>query len=105
MTTLMPHIICAGAAQAIEFYKRAFGAEEQMRLPGQDGKLMHATVRIGDSMLMLVDENPALGVQDADVHLFRVQVDSAVVFRRRRVILHVCLSSLSVFIHWDPRPR
>jgi PhnB protein len=61
MTTLIPHIICADAAAAIEFYKRAFGAEEQMRLPGQGGKLMHAAVRIGDSMLMLVDENPAWG--------------------------------------------
>jgi len=59
--TLTPHIVCADAAQAIEFYKRAFGAEEQMRLPGPDGKLMHAAVRIGGSMLMLVDENAAWG--------------------------------------------
>lgn len=59
--TLTPHIICADAAAAIDFYKRAFDAEEQMRLPGQDGKLMHAAVRIGASMLMLVDENPAWG--------------------------------------------
>ena len=52
-----------------------------------------------------VDQDLALEVQDAGVHLVRMQVDSAVVFRRRRVILHVCLSSLSVFIHWDPRQR
>jgi PhnB protein len=61
MTTLIPHIICADAAQAIQFYQRAFGAEEQMRLPGRDGKLMHAAVSIDGAMLMLVDENPAWG--------------------------------------------
>jgi len=61
MTTLIPHIICADAAQAIQFYKRAFGAEEQMRLPGRDGKLMHAAVSIDGAVLMLVDENPAWG--------------------------------------------
>ena len=57
MHTVTPHLVCAGAAEAIEFYKKAFGAEELMRLPGQDGKLMHASVRIGDSRVMLVDEN------------------------------------------------
>ncbi|WP_442756745.1 VOC family protein [Methylocystis sp. JAN1] len=59
--TLTPHIVCAGAAEAIEFYKKAFGATEIMRMPGPDGKLMHASVRIGDSMLMLVDEMPQWG--------------------------------------------
>jgi len=53
--------VCAGAAQAIEFYVRAFGAVEQMRLPGPGGKLMHASVRIGDSVVMLVDENREWG--------------------------------------------
>lgn len=61
MHTLTPHIVCAGAAQAIEFYKKAFGATEFMRMPGPDGKLMHASLRIGDSMLMLVDEMPQWG--------------------------------------------
>jgi PhnB protein len=60
--TITPHIVCAGAAEAIEFYKKAFGATELMRMPGPDGKLMHASVRIGDSMLMLVDEMPQWGV-------------------------------------------
>ena len=36
-TTLTPHLVCNGAAEAIEFYNRAFGAEEEMRMPGQDG--------------------------------------------------------------------
>jgi uncharacterized glyoxalase superfamily protein PhnB len=58
MHSLTPHIVCAGAAQAIEFYKKAFNAVETTRLPGPDGKLMHAAVRIGDSTLMLMDEMP-----------------------------------------------
>lgn len=58
MHTVTPHLICAGAAAAIEFYKKAFNAEEVMRLPGPDGKLMHASVRIGNANVMLVDENP-----------------------------------------------
>lgn len=65
MHSLTPHIVCAGAADAIEFYKRAFGAVELGRLPAPDGKLMHAMVKIGDSVLMLVDENPAFGLLGA----------------------------------------
>jgi uncharacterized glyoxalase superfamily protein PhnB len=58
MHTVTPHLVCAGAADAIEFYKKAFGAVEMFRLPTPDGKIMHASVRIGDSMVMLVDEMP-----------------------------------------------
>jgi uncharacterized glyoxalase superfamily protein PhnB len=58
LPTLTPHLVCADAAAAIEFYKQAFGAEEIMRLPMPDGKLGHAMLRIGDSMLMLADEFP-----------------------------------------------
>jgi PhnB protein len=56
MHTLSPHIVCAGAAKAIDFYKAAFNAVEKGRMPGPDGRLMHAAVQIGDSTLMLVDE-------------------------------------------------
>jgi PhnB protein len=55
-TKLMPHLVCKGAAEAIEFYKKAFGAEEMMRLPTPDGRLMHAAVMIGGNVVMLVDE-------------------------------------------------
>jgi len=58
---LTPHLVCAGAAEAIEFYKRAFGAIEMIRLPAPDGKLMHACVSINGSSVMLVDESPAMG--------------------------------------------
>jgi len=61
MHSVTPHLVCAGAAEAIEFYKRAFGATEAGRMPGPDGKLMHAQVRIGDSAVMLVDEFPQWG--------------------------------------------
>lgn len=85
MHTITPHLVCSGAADAIEFYKRAFGAVELARLPGQDGKLMHAMLRIGDSPLMLVDEFPDWGVlgpktlkgSPVTVHLYVEDVDAA----------------------------
>lgn len=63
MHSITPHLVCRGAAQAIDFYARAFGAVEVFRLQGPDGLLAHAMVRIGDSMLMLVDEFPAMGAR------------------------------------------
>ena len=54
--TLTPHLICAGGHDAIAFYKKAFGAVELNRLEGADGKIMNAALRIGDSVVMLVDE-------------------------------------------------
>jgi uncharacterized glyoxalase superfamily protein PhnB len=61
MHSVTPHLVCKGAAEAIEFYKKAFGAVEQARLPGPDGRIMHAAVLIGDSTVMLVDEMPEWG--------------------------------------------
>lgn len=61
MHSVTPHLVCAGAAQAIEFYKQAFGATELARLPGPQGRIMHAAVRIGDSTVMLADEMPEWG--------------------------------------------
>ncbi len=61
MHSLTPHLVCAGATEAIDFYKKAFNAIELTRLEGPDGKLMHAALRIGDSVLMLVDEAPQWG--------------------------------------------
>jgi len=59
--TITPHIVCADANSAIDFYKKAFDAVECARFPGPDGKLMHGAIRIGDSMLMLGEEMPAWG--------------------------------------------
>jgi PhnB protein len=61
MHTVTPHLVCAGAGAAIDFYKKAFGATETARMPGPGGKLMHASIRIGDSAVMLVDEMPEWG--------------------------------------------
>jgi PhnB protein len=62
MHVLSPHLVCAGAAAAIDFYKAAFGATELMRLAGPDGRLMHACVSINGSSVMLVDENRDYGM-------------------------------------------
>jgi PhnB protein len=58
-TTVTPYLFVDGGAKAIEFYKKAFGAEERMRMPGPDGKLMHAEIQIGNSVIMLADAMPA----------------------------------------------
>ncbi len=55
---ITPHLICDGAADAIAFYKKAFDAVEVLRIPGTNGKLMHACIRIGDSNVMLAEEMP-----------------------------------------------
>ncbi len=59
--TVTPHLTVKDAAAAIEFYKKAFGAEEIARMPGPDGKIMYAELRIGNSPLMLNDEFPEMG--------------------------------------------
>lgn len=59
--TVTPHLVCAGAAAAIDFYQKAFAAKEVMRLAGPDGNLWHACLMIGDSPVMLVDEFPGMG--------------------------------------------
>jgi PhnB protein len=61
MPPLTPHLCVAGAADAIDFYARAFGATELMRLPGQDGRLMHAAILLNGAMVMLNDEYPDMG--------------------------------------------
>ncbi|QGR60838.1 VOC family protein [Burkholderia multivorans] len=86
MRTLTPHLICANAADAIEFYKRAFNATEVTRLAAPDGRLAHACLAIGDSKLMLMDEMPehhALGPKALKgtavcLHLYVPDVDAAI---------------------------
>jgi PhnB protein len=56
-----PYLAVDGAQQAIEFYEKVFGTKERMRLPGPDGKLGHAELELGDSVIMLADENPDFG--------------------------------------------
>jgi PhnB protein len=77
VSPVSPHLVIAGAADAIKFYEKAFGATELMKLAGPDGKLMHACLMINGSTVMLVDENPqwkalgpkALGGTPVTIHL------------------------------------
>lgn len=86
MSFLSPHLVCAGAADAIEFYKRAFDATEMMRLPGRDGKLAHAAISILGCSVMLVDEDldygmispKTLGGTPVTIHIGVSDVDAAV---------------------------
>ena len=59
--TITPSLVVQGGAKALEFYQKAFGAEETLRMPGPGGTIMHAEFRIGDSVLMLMDEMPDMG--------------------------------------------
>jgi PhnB protein len=59
--TATPYLIVNGAAEAIEFYKRALGATELLRMTDPQGRIGHAEIRIGDSVIMLADEHPDMG--------------------------------------------
>jgi PhnB protein len=59
--TITPYLFVDGAAKALEFYKKAFNAQELMRMDGPGGRIMHAELQIGDSRLMLSDANPDMG--------------------------------------------
>ncbi len=56
--TITPSLTCRDAAKAIDFYKKAFGAQELMRMPSPDGKISHAEIKIGDSVVFINDEFP-----------------------------------------------
>jgi PhnB protein len=83
--TLTPYITVRDAARAIEFYKQAFGAVEKGVMKGPDGKVMHAELRIGDSLFMLADEFPqygslsplSTGGSGMGLHIYVEDVDSA----------------------------
>ena len=84
--SVTPHLTVRGAAEAIEFYKRAFGARERGRMPGPDGKtIMHAELQIGDSIVFLADEFPDMGCRapktlggaTGTLHLYVTDVDRA----------------------------
>ena len=86
MHSLTPHLVCAGAVAAIAFYKQAFNATGDGFLPGLDGKVMHAEIKIGNSTLMLMDEFPEMGGlgpkslkgSPVTIHLYVENVDAVV---------------------------
>ena len=83
--TITPNIVVRDARKAIDFYKKAFGAEEIMSMPGPGGKIMHAEIRIGNSRVMLADDMPefgckspqALGGSPVSFYVYVENVDAA----------------------------
>ena len=84
--SVTPYLSINGAADAIEFYKKAFGAKEIMRMPGPGGSVGHAEIQIGDSRIMLADEFAAMdflspkarGGTTVTIHVYMKDVDAAV---------------------------
>jgi PhnB protein len=108
MHSVTPHLICAGASDAIEFYKKAFNAVELSRMAGSGGKLMHASIRIGDSAVMLVDESPEWGMlgpkarngSSVYIHLYVDDVDA---FAARAVAAGATLTMPVTDMFWGDR--
>lgn len=82
-TAVVPHIMVADAAAAIDFYVRAFGAVEEFRLDGPEGGVLHAEIRIGGAVMMLGDTSegpfsapPSLGGTSVALHVFVPDVDA-----------------------------
>ena len=86
---LIPHLVCDGCAEAIEFYKQAFGANEVCRMPASDGRIMHAAIEIGGRPLFLADDFPeycggkaqsptALGGTPVTIHRYVKDCDAAI---------------------------
>ena len=108
MHTVTPHLVCAGAADAIEFYKKAFGAVEGGRLPGPKGRLMHAMIRIEGSAVMLVDEMPEWGAlgpkalkgSPVTIHLY---VDDADAFAQRAAAAGAKITMPVADMFWGDR--
>jgi len=73
--TVTPYLNLNGAADAIEFYQKAFGAIERVRMPGPDGKVMHAELAIGDSVVMLSEAMMAPATQGG-IHLYVKDCDA-----------------------------
>ena len=81
--TATPYLIVDDAARALEFYRKAFGATERMRMAAPGGKIGHAEITIGDSAIMLADEHPemgyrgprAIGGSPVSIHLYVENVD------------------------------
>ena len=108
MHSLTPHIVCRDAPAAMDFYIRAFGARDGGRLAGPDGKLMHGIIWIGNSALMLVDENPEWGMLSplslkgtpVVLHLYVEDVDAALA---RAIEAGATLTMAAADMFWGDR--
>jgi uncharacterized glyoxalase superfamily protein PhnB len=83
--TVTPHLVIKGAAAAIDFYAKAFGAREHYRMSGPDGRIGHAEIQIGDSLIYLADEFPQMGQRSpkayggsaVNIHLYVPDCDAS----------------------------
>jgi uncharacterized glyoxalase superfamily protein PhnB len=75
-SSVTPYLVVTGADRLIDFLKAAFEAEEKLRVPTQDGKIMHAEVRIGDSVVELADANERYGPMPASLHVYVEDCDA-----------------------------
>ena len=86
--SVTPYLVVRGGTRAIDFYKKAFGATEVVRMDAPGGKIGHAELKIGDSIVMLADENPDMGAKSPEsyggspVHLMIYVEDCDSVFKR-----------------------
>ncbi len=111
--TVTPYLVLDDCRKAMDFYKKAFGAEERVRMPGPGGKIMHAEIKVGDSMIMLSDEMPAMpgqpgtykspksaGFATAALFLYVPDVDASM----SRALAEGCaLRSQAVDMFWGDR--
>lgn len=82
--SVTPYLFVKSAANAIDYYKKVFGATERVRMPGPNATVMHAELQIGDSIVMLADEHPQMGARSpqsiggtgSSLHLYVQDVDS-----------------------------
>jgi PhnB protein len=75
--TVTPYLVVPGAPDVIEFLKQVFGAEEMFRMAGPDGRVMHAEVRVGDSIIMMGEVPEGEAARPAMIHLYLEDVDAA----------------------------
>jgi PhnB protein len=108
---LIPHLVCDPCADAIEFYKKAFGAEEISRMPGPDGRIMHSEIRIGGQPLFLVDDFPeycegksstpkSLGGTPINIHRYVEDCDAAI---KRAVAAGATVKMPAADMFWGDR--
>ena len=113
---ITPYLIVKRGAEAIEFYKRAFGAVEHERMEGPGGKIRHAEITIGDSRVMLADEHPEIGAlgpatiggSPVSIHLYVEDVDAVVgqaVAAGARLTRPVADQFYGCLLYTSPSPR
>ena len=86
--TVTPYFVVKGADKAVEFYKAVFGAKEEFRMNGPDGKIMHVALKIGDSKIMMTEDRPemnmSMGVTKSSTYVYVDDHDAALKKAKKR---------------------